>query len=165
MRGDLPPIRYPLHKQLSTAEDVTTNPTLNPVLTPTEEISRSNSKSPISFVANHFSRILSRPPSGESRLSTGSSGSGTIFYTGNQQGESAGWGVVSVGINPSDERPGDCRDRQDGHYPDIGHDPDSRHGTPSRLELVTECVTSCVFGCPIYVPVNSAALSPTNRPI
>ena len=83
-----------------------------------------------------------------------SSGSGTIFYTGNQHGESAGSGVVPVGISPSGERPGDCRDRQDGLDPDIGHDPDSRHGTPSRLELVTEYVTSCVF----YVSVNNAAL-------
>ena len=86
VRKDLPPPRPPVHKQLSAAEDVTpdTTPGTPPdnVRPNSEQIPRS--RSPLSFVSEHFSKILSRPE-GAGRWSGGRSGSasGTVFYTGN----------------------------------------------------------------------------------
>ena len=80
VRPDLPPARTPAHRLLSTAEDVTTDitsfhDTTLTQTTPTQTTSRPSS--PLSFVTNRISRILS---SSLEKLSTGGSKSETVFH-------------------------------------------------------------------------------------
>lgn len=143
VRNDLPPCRPAVQKQLSAAEDVTPDIAPDPASPPSEQIPRS--RSPLSFVTDHFSKMLSRPEgaglwSGGSsgRWSGGRSGSGTVFYTGTNLASPSSdiWTVPLHSTQTGrtvDSRETDGTSSNLGRVQDRELDSDRGHGSDTRM--------------------------------